>query len=314
MDGFYPADQTFNTAYLTVKAVNKWGAIFTNGTAGGGFALYPSPAHHIIVDGLCITNCQGPGILAAYGTNNTFRNLWIKKTGLAGTGTGDGLYAKDQANIIVENCLIELCGARQGFHHGIYIGGTNCIVRNNVVRSNYAFGIQLNVTTGFIDQCQVYNNLCYSNAAGGSAVYELAMSSDGGSGSGTNFVFNNTFRSRDTTFAYVSRNTVQFTNNIYSFNGDVSLGTAGVARLGSNLGTSSSTNFVDVTKGLWWLSSNSAARNIANLNSIPPIDFFGTNQTSITDVGAFQYSAAQAADTRTLAPSPAAGANYWLPQ
>jgi hypothetical protein len=79
MDGFYPADQTFNTAYLTVKAVNKWGAIFTNGTAGGGFALYPSPAHHIIVDGLCITNCQGPGILAAYGTNNTFRNLWIKK-------------------------------------------------------------------------------------------------------------------------------------------------------------------------------------------------------------------------------------------
>jgi len=42
-----------------------------------------------------------------------------------------------------------------------------------------------------------------------------------------------------------------------------------------------------------------------------PVDFFGNAQSSVTDIGAFQYSALYAADTRTLDPSAVTGAPYW---
>lgn len=313
MPGGYSGDQTFNTPGLTIRAQTKWCCWFTNATAGGGIALYPAPAYGITLDGLIISNAAGPGILAAYGSNNTFRHLKISHTGQDGAGTGDGIYAKGVNGTKVEFCLIELNGQLQGQHHGIYVGGNDCVVRCNVIRSNWGFGCQFNVASGFPDRCYYYNNLSYSNGAGGGTVYELAFSSDSGGGGGTNHALNNTFRSRSSTFAYVSRNTTEFTNNIINTSGDVATGTAGVARLGSNLSNSSNTNFINAPNGLWWLSTSSAARGIANQNSIPPIDFFGTNQSSVVDVGAFQYSTLLAVDSRDLDVTPAEGANYWLP-
>jgi hypothetical protein len=82
----------------------------------------------------------------------------------------------------------------------------------------------------------------------------------------------------------------------------------------ANLAGSIVTNnpiWVSTNTGLYWLAADSPARGAALASAYGAVDFFGTAQTSVADIGAFQYSTNYAADTRTLDPSPAGGADYW---
>ena len=69
---------------------------------------------------------------------------------------------------------------------------------------------------------------------------------------------------------------------------------------------------MNTNAGLYWLKSDSPARGAALAGICGPTNFFGVAQSSVSDVGFVQYNAAYTNDSRTLDPSPAAGADYWL--
>jgi len=68
--------------------------------------------------------------------------------------------------------------------------------------------------------------------------------------------------------------------------------------------------FVNTNSGLYWLNASSPARGAAFITSCGPVDFFGRAQSTVTDVGAFQYNSVYASDSRVLDPSPALP-DYW---
>ena len=69
--------------------------------------------------------------------------------------------------------------------------------------------------------------------------------------------------------------------------------------------------FVNTNNGLYWLRSDSMARGNALSNACGPVDFFGRAQSSVADIGAFQYSENLLGDSRVFDPSPWFGAGYW---
>src|SRR5262249_49444404 len=60
--------------------------------------------------------------------------------------------------------LVERNGRSAKYDHGIYIGGTNHVIRGNVIRNNVAFGIQFYAHSSWdVTGCKAYNNLIYHN-------------------------------------------------------------------------------------------------------------------------------------------------------
>lgn len=314
LDGDYQGEFIINTNSVTVQAKNRWKArvlhsdAVANECGISAWSSNPSTIYGVTIDGLCVTNCLGIGI-GVFGPSNTVQNCWVINCGTGGfSKSGYGIYAKSQRATLIQNNLVEQCGSDAGYDQAIYAGGTNVVVRNNVCRRNYAFAIQLNTFTGNSDQCWVYNNLCYSNAVGGASAYEMTLYSDSNVTPKTNYFFGNTLISRTDTAFYVNYGVVFFSNNIVR--GDLVAGGSGTIYSGSNLTNPQLTEFASAGTGLFWLASGSTARNAAVSSVCGPVNFFGSAQASVADLGAFQYSAAYAADARTLDPS-GAGANYW---
>jgi hypothetical protein len=253
---------------------------------------------------------------------------------------GDGIHAPINNNTLIENNLIENNGATRGNGVGIYIQGTNNVIRNNVIRGNHYYGIQFNndiPLTGSMNN-RVYNNLIYGNGAGrGGRGIAILSSYPGGKYSFTNFVYNNTLigysnRAEVVTSQY---GVLWFTNNIVlgdypyglliGINGgtiiaDYNLSTNTLVESGVSAGSHNivtrSAGFVSPSRGLYWLASGNAARGSAQSNVCGPVDFFGNSQSSVADIGFNQYSAPQAADSRTLDPSTSAPnglPDYWAP-
>jgi hypothetical protein len=227
-------------------------------------------------------------------------------------------------NTLFENNLSEWNGNAAGFDHGIYLGGTNCIVRNNVCRYNDGYGIQFQNTApnDAPKGCVAYNNLCYGNIGGGEGGQIVFYST---TGSGTNAAFGNTF------FAPSGRSAVNLTGagRFYLTNNIIISANAGIEAYGGAvinadynfapraLGYSGPHDVVNTyfglvttNKGTYWLAADSPARGKALSIMAGPVDFFSNPQTSATDIGAFQYNSTLASDTRVLDPSPA-NPNYW---
>ena len=316
MDGNYTGEIVVGTSGITLGSLNKWKARILNPTGANyssGISIYPSGTHNVTLDGFCVTNCLANGI-SSFGPNNTIRNCWVTHVGTAGyngpyNGGGYGIYCKSQNYNVVDSCLVEYSGSVPSYDQAIYVGGTGVIVRNCVTRYNAAFGIQFNVFSGYCDQCKCYNNLCYSNAVAGGNAYEFSIDSDSGTSAGINYFYGNTFLSRNGTVSYINRAVVCLTNNI--LRGANYVGSYGTVRSGNNLSNPASSNFVNPAKGLFWLTSGSSARGAAQAAICGPADFFGTAQSSVSDIGAFQYNAAYTTDSRVLGPS-ATYPDYWL--
>jgi hypothetical protein len=313
LDGDYTGEIDVGTSGVTLGALHKWKARILNPSGANYSSGIAITANNVTLDGFCVTNCLAYGI-SSFGPSNTVRNCWVTYVGTAGyngptNGGGYGVYCKSQDYNVVESCLVEHNGSVPAYDQGIYVGGRGVIVRNCVVRFNAAFGIQFNVFSGYSDQCECYNNLCYSNAVGGGNAYEFCVDSDSGTSVGTNYFFGNTFLSRSGTVCYINRSVACFTNNI--FQGGNVHGTDGTIISGNNLNNPAASNFVDPGKGLFWLTSGSSARGAAQAAICGPVDFFGNSQASVTCLGFVQYSSNLASDTRTLNPSPA-NPDYWL--
>jgi hypothetical protein len=315
---YYVSGTALNPA--TVRSQYKWQAVIANSTNRG---VEVWSARYIVLDGLCVSNCLNTGI-KVMDSYNTVRNCWSTHNG--NVSDQDGIEAGNTNNLLEYN-LIEWNGSGAGFGHGIYVSGQNNIVRGNVVRHNGAFGIH--VYTGSAGNWQnnnlVYNNLVY----GHTNKYGVTIWGADGNGllPGTNYLFSNTILD-GVSLAY---GTAWVSNNIIlpsPFNpaqplccyasrppivgADYNLGTVPMSPAGAHnviRKVPGSTLFVNLPHGLYWLSSGSPARNAA-ANLPASVDFFGRPQSSLADIGAFQYSPALTGDIRVLDPSPA-NPDYW---
>jgi hypothetical protein len=311
---------------MTIRSQVKWKAVIANST-NHGIALGFTPfVNYLVMDGLCVSNSARDGIGLA-GQNCTVRNCWVTGSHHLGINVSN----PNCSNNIIENNLIELSGGGVwdgvvGHRwHGIYISGPNNIIRNNVVRHNAGYGIHL--YTGYSMTWQnnnlIYNNLTY----GHTNFYGVTIwgAVDGGALPGTNCLFGNTILDG----VSLSYGAVCITNNIilpsvifpssaitYSeihpptVYADYNLSTYAITPTGAHDVVVSTVGFVNPGNGLCWLTANSSARGAANRNVVPPVDFFGNSQSSVTDIGAFQYKATLAGDIRVLDPSPA-NPDYW---
>lgn len=309
LDGDYLTSISFNAHFWTLQASNKWGAI-----------VYGSPSEHSIyaldgyhtntVDGMRIANSYISGI-KMNGHGWTIKNCWIEGAGRAdaawvtntsGAYTGQGIESHGYSGTTIENCYIKNNGARLNLDHGMYVSGTNITIRNNISESNVCWGIQLYDGSGDVKNCSVYNNLVLWNGGlpgspgGGIVCYANAGS--------TNNFYNNTIIS-PTYGSIINGGRACFTNNIiqagsgYEIVADL-IGTN--VHMGYNLRTSSLgvglgtgdvvTNdfkFDSSSSHRYWLASDSPARGAALSTKYPPVDFWGSVQTSVKDVGAFQF-------------------------
>lgn len=329
MPGVYSnADWEPNHINQTIKSQVRWGAKLYNGNPFAGLAF---ARDGITLDGFEIAYASNNAVAIGTLTNITVRNCWIHNNGfvekVAGNPStyGNGVQSSTSYGILVENCLIEFNGSMTdsgGHGHGVYLSGTNCIVRNNVLRWNGGGGIQFDDSgTHGTTNLLIYNNLIYNNAR-----YGIVL----GSGNGTvdASVFGNTVLCTNICLqigAAHSRATLRYTNNILyggvtllqtntipSVTADYNLmNKVDALPLGAHGILTNYAGFMNTNGGLYWLKSDSPARSKA----LPAIhgtnDFFGTSQSNVIDIGSFQYSDSYAADARTLDPSPSTGADYW---
>jgi hypothetical protein len=333
MDGTYPnlfdlTDPINNTGNYW-KAQDKWQVLIVGTPANHGFATEVGVSN-VVVDGFHITRSYIDGV-KFNDRGCTVRNCWIDYSGCGDSSavtntdasyTGQGVAAHNLYGTIIENNLIENGGKWLRHDHGIYANGTNCIIRNNVLRYNLSFGIQIYENPPqAADGYQIYNNLIYGNGRGMTLYPQVGAH---------NYIFGNTIiatnvNNIDSPPILIRRNSnaVSITNNICIGNGfsivsdDASTFLEDynfVSNTSSSPGTHdtvrSLSGFVNPANGLYWLASVSAARGMA-VNQPPPLDFFANSVPSVADVGAFQYSQAYANDSRVLDPSPANGADYW---
>lgn len=332
LPGTYAGPISFPTRDLTMRSQVKWGARIVGG--GNIMTVTTSTKTNCVIDGFELTGSTSSGVyITAHYT--TVRNCWIHHCGVA-SGGFNGIEAHDLLGTMIENNLIEYCGDPNSYHgHGVYMNGTNITLRGNVLRYNRAAGAQIyrsmeappggNPEEGSLN-VKVYGNLVYGN-------FKYCFSL--GSQYGRSYDFwNNTLR-QDTDIAdgtqlssmfYIGQvspcTIVNATNNIIvgacprfltgcgQVRGDYNLlGSAWFSQAHGVI--TNNAHFVDTVDGLYWLQADSPARGRALSTSCGPLDFWGNAQASVTDLGAFQYSQAYAADTRTLDPSANVVPDYW---
>jgi hypothetical protein len=350
LDGLYTGGPwNVSQPYQTLKAVNKWGAKFYNIAGGNGVITVPDGVgvngNGTVVDGLAFSNCQSAAVyFRQMGLSNcVMRNCWVQHTGKTwgrASGGQSGMQSYAGVNLLVENNLLEWNGADNptGFNHGIYAGGTNAVIRNNVCRYNDGYGISIDTHSEAYRSggrysdvgCQIYNNLLYgnSNPETGNAqleVYDDTLTAPP-AGPFTNYIFGNTLVSSGAYAIMLQGGPMVIQNNLVLSTGEgihrwnAFLGEAVMADYNLAPQTISVSGPHDVITnysglrntgaGLYWLKSDSPSRGKALSSAFGSVDFFGHARSSVADIGAFQYNAAYASDARVLDPSPA-NPDYW---
>lgn len=326
LPGTYPSIGISKSGTILRSQV-KWGATIV-GTAGnhGIWTTGDNVVSNVVVDGFEVSHSYIDGV-KFNGPNSTVRNCWIHHSGRGNPNwvtntdtsfTGQGVACHGYNGTTIEYNLIEDNGAWLSHDHGIYISGTNCVVRGNVLRHNLAYAVQLYDTSpGECVNTMVYRNLMYGNGRGAFIVYSW--------GGYTNYLFNNTILADVNGPVQTDYGVLCMTNNII-------LSTSGSRLVEEDVGPPvlrdynvvsqpdsspgphdiyvTDAGFVNSANGLYWLSATSPARGAATPNVFALPDFFGNSASSVKDAGAFQYSAALEADIRVLDP-PSSYPDYW---
>lgn len=306
-------------------ATNKWSAELTG--SSGQHGIYTSTG----VTGLQV---WGVHILSSYidgikfnGHTNTVRSCWIENAGRPvgwstnsdGSFSGQGIGWHGYNEIVIEENIIENCGAYITLDHLIYGMGTNVTIRGNVLRGGVAWGLQIYDDVGDNHNWVVANNLIYGNGSPGVSQGGLVIYTHGAK---TNYIYGNTIISssgkygmiisQDSSSArlYVSNNIVQGdagygilavtgaggTNTVKSDYNLVSAVVTGEPRGGNDV--TGTATFDSTAAGRYWLTSASAGRNAAAPAICHLVDFWGRAQSTVADIGAFQYEASLEADSR----------------
>jgi hypothetical protein len=264
---------------------------------------------NVVIDGLQVAGAGIDGVKV--GSFASVRNCWIHHS------AGQGISAPRTQGTLLERNLIEHNGTDPVFDHGIYLSGTNDVVRCNVIRWNKCYGCQFYADPPASSaECQFYNNLVYGNR---NALVVWSPTRQ------TNYVFNNTLLS-DRYVLRANGGILCATNNLLlgsSVRRILSADNGGAIRADHNLISAAGRRrgdhdvmvmhpgFVNANHGLFWLLADSPARGMAVERVMRPVDFFGRGQERVLDVGAFQYRAYLTSDNRVLDPSPAIP-DYWL--
>jgi len=288
-----------------IRSQRKWEAIIKPPSGHGVYTA--DGVTNVIVDGLQVAEAKADGVKV--GSYAMVRNCWIHHA------AHQGVAAHNTRRTILEYNLIEHNGTDPTLDHGVYISGTNDIVRGNVIRWNKTYGCQIYYDPPASSaDCQFYNNLVYGNRDA------LTVWSPSGQ---TNYVFNNTLIAQNYVIL-ADYGTVCVTNNILvganrkrlacaeeraTILDDYNLTSARSALLGPHDVVAADAGFLNPRAGLFWLRSDSPARGAAAKTPVPPVDFFGGKERKAYDVGALQYRARFAADRRVLDPS--ARPDYW---
>src|SRR5579883_1991085 len=308
LPGTYPSIEITRPGTRLVSQP-KWAAVVVGSPGVDGIWADPGVAN-VTLDGLQVAQSSGDGI-KLQGPNCTVRNCWVHDS------TANGVSVRGQFKTFLERNLVENNGTG-GTGHGLNFSGTNCVARANVLRYNQGWGCQIfELAPGSSAECCFYNNLVYGNKNG------LTIWSSAGQ---TNYVFNNTIISSTNYCLIADFGNLCLSNNILgAMQPSLVIGMADNANVFSDYNLFNATPtlsgqhdlvaadpaFVNPASGLYWLIDGSPASFAANPALVPPVDFFGKAQTSVTAAGAFQFSSALAADTRVLDPSPTNGADYW---
>lgn len=297
------------TGYPTViQSQNRWEAVIQGVSSHGVYTA--DGITNVVIDGLQVANAALDGIKV--GSFVTVKNCWIHHA------SGQGVAAHSTRQTLIERNLIEYNGTSPTLDHGIYISGTNNIVRCNVIRWNKTYGCQIYYDPPSSSaECKFYNNLVYGNKDA------LSVWSPTGQ---TNYVFNNTLVS--TNYVLIADyGKLCVTNNILvgakfgqvicpedgaNVWTDYNLTTVSSNPHGLHDVVTASPGFVNAKSGQFWLKSDSAARGMAAKSIVPRVNFFGQEQAVISDISAFQYNPQFTNDTRTLDPA-SAMSDYWLP-
>lgn len=310
------------------RSLTKWGAI-VDGSVAEGIQPITGSSNMVFID-FKIQNTTSDG-LSGNGPGMEAIGLWVTNC----HNQGINFSSSTASNGVVDSCLIEYNGVDGNQQkHGLYIGGSSNIVRNNVIRYNRG-GAGIHFYTGYandwINGNEIYNNLIY----GHSSFYDVVIYADYGNGPtwpvrpGTNYVHNNTilcgmkvrFGELCASNNIVLASPQNSSHPIYYAQGtepspsttkktDYNLSTIALDSPGANdvVGTPT---YVNSGIGLYWPAAGSAGLGVAASGVTGPVDFYGLSRASVADIGAFQYASTNAADTRTLSPSPAVGADYW---
>ena len=290
-----------------IRSQRKWEAVIQGSPSHGIYVA--DGVTHVVIDGLQVASAAIDGVKV--GSYATVRNCWIHHS------AQQGISAHGTRSTLLERNLIEHNGTDPVLDHGIYLSGTNDVVRCNVIRWNKCYGCQLYYDAPVSSaECQFYNNLVYGNRNA------LTVWSPAGQ---TNYVFNNILWS-DRYVLLADYGTLGVTNNILigpnarriflTEDGaviwaDYNLISATGRRRGAHDVMVSDPGFVNALEGRFWLRADSPARGAAAEGLVPPIDFFGRARTRVLDIGPFQYRGHLARDPRVLDPSPASP-DYWL--
>lgn len=223
LPGTYTGQVIVRKSYTTLLSQQKWGARLVSAGNYAGVSVWPAPIDHVTIDGFEVADAGRHGI-AIYGSNVTVRNCWVHDSGQShNVNNGSGIFsALPYYNTVIEKNLLENNGYSLGYDHGIYVSGTNCVLRGNVCRGNLGFGISIyDDHGGASDNCQVYGNLLYNNYSGSNrpSDYQLGIN-NGNIPNTTNYVFGNSLMATNTKAVFLHSVTVCFTNNIIGSSGD----------------------------------------------------------------------------------------------
>lgn len=290
-----------------IRSRLKWEAILTDSPSHGIYIA--DGVTNVVIDGLQVQAAAIDGVKV--GNWATVRNCWIHHC------AHQGIAAHNNRQSVIEYNLVEHNGTDPVLDHGVYLSGTNVIVRGNVLRWNKTYGCQIYADPPASSaNCQFYCNLVYGNRDA-LTVWSPTFQ--------TNYVFNNTLIA-DRYVLVADYGTVCATNNILvgvkarqvlcaedgaKIRADYNLTPVPGKQRGPHDVVAANPGFVKPAAGLYWLLPGSPAWGAAAERMSPPFDFFGRKHSRVVSIGAFSFRGSLVHDTRVLDPSPAKP-DYWL--
>lgn len=311
--------------WITFKSENKWGAILDgNNTAGICIGAYKY--HHVIIDGFDIKRCDY-GIHTNSGAhdiqviNNDIHDMAVhcntppKNSGGMGIDIGSNNQNATYNWTIDSNRIHDIgapvtCSYRNTSNdYGIYSGGYNLTITNNIFYNNYAgwdIHIPRTCATEYDgDNFLVSNNTFYVDASSDySGTIILWNYENCGGTNFSNFRIQNniSYNPKSNRLVYIYSNSISgidITNNLIN---------VGVIRASSNPSytpgtetgniTGQDPKFTNLSGRNFYLQANSPVINAGLATNAPTTDFDrnARPQGGAYDIGAYEYVGAKVAD------------------
>lgn len=273
-----------------IRSETKWKAVLL-GTSVHGIH---SHADWIVIDGFEVMGARGDGIKIE-ADNNTVRNCW------AHNNSATGITMQNRKGGVIENNLVEYNGSHPQHHHGIHASGDGLTLRGNIVRHNAAYGLHLHPE---IKRSVIANNLVYGHAQKPGVLLACPK------GGGQNRLVNNTVAENRGALTVQRGDGEAVMNNILAVGRlwakeseaiDLDEGTKSVqadynlcvppSKQAGPHSLTGDPQFVDPSRGVFWLKPGSPAIGRGRAEHAPGTDFWGRSRPKdrAPDLGAFPF-------------------------